>query len=193
MTTWQTNLKPNRARRPLAMASGLAAIALALTACSNGGTGGGAPAPEATTEWNGVIEGAAGDTVYMLGGEFRGTILNATCMKSGGVLTLRISEPTTGNAFTTTQPSGGSGVAGGTLTLGSSGKQFTWVPVPGVTVEQANGGTKAFENEQQEGYGVIWDSTGVATFVQGFSQRTTEAEDGYVAIHMPGRVDCSQK
>lgn len=173
-----------RTRGRLAVASLLLPIsALALSACGG------------STEYPGEFTVANGDSTYYVGdGPHRPESVTAECSEQGGVITATITETKSGNTFTTTQPEEGRGYAGGTLTLGDGGEEFTWVPLDSATDEDMRGaGGQVFEDEMQEGAPVLWAEDGTFQFQYGgLSQKTTKTDDGMVTVGVPGGVSCME-
>lgn len=160
----------------VAIATALASVsAFALSAC------GGA------NEYPGEFTVANGDSSFYVGELFRHDTVTVTCTEKGGTVTATISESRTGNEFVTTQPDEGSGLAGGTLTLGESGEEFTWEVRDGATADDDN----PFEDEMQSGEPVSWTDTGILEFGSGLRQATTKSDAGEVRVQIPGQVDCS--
>lgn len=152
--------------------------AFALSAC--GGTGGG-------NEYPGSFTVANGDSTFYVGEQFRHDTVSVTCAEKGGTITATISESRTGNKFVTTQPDEGSGLAGGTLTLGESGDEFTWTLRDGATA----GHDAPFEDDMQSGEPAAWAENGMIDFGSGLRQATTKSDEGEVLVQIPGQVDCS--
>lgn len=164
--------------RRLAIATATVSLsAFALSACGG------------TTEWNGEFTVANGDSSFYVGELFRPDTVTVTCTEKGGTITATISESQTGNEFVTTQPDEGDGLAGGTLTLGESGDEFTWEVRDGATADPND--ENPFKNDQQSGVPIVWTSTGVLDFGSGLRQATTNSDEGEVRVQVPGQVDCS--
>ncbi|MGP5484675.1 hypothetical protein ACTXMZ_17015 [Brachybacterium alimentarium] len=162
-----------------------AVVTLGLAACGGGvsetSSGG------AANEWSGVFTVANGDSSFYVGELFRHDTVTVKCTEKGGTISAVISESRTGNKFVTTQPDEGSGLAGGTLTLGEGGEEFTWAVRDGATAEEEN----PFEGEMQSGEPVAWTDTGMLEFGSGLRQATTNGDEGEVRVQIPGQVDCS--
>ncbi|MEW1990143.1 hypothetical protein AB0365_16920 [Brevibacterium casei] len=180
-----------------------AALMLSLSACGGGGesadssTAGAAKghsssaseADGSATEYPGEFTVANGDSTFRVGyDETRAGTVSATCSDGGGVITATVTESTTGNVFTTTQPEGGSGYAGGTLTLGDGSGEYVWVPLAGIDAEDVRGDTQIFEDESQSGSPVLWNADGTADFGTGIRHET---EEGELRVQTPGLLDCS--
>lgn len=170
--------------------SGVAALAVVaafgLAGCSGGGEDGGG-GEDATNEYPGEFTVANGDSSFYVGELFRHDTVTVKCTEQGGTITATISESRTGNEFVTTQPNGGSGLAGGSLTLGESGEEFTWTVRDGAPADDE----KPFEDEMQTGEPVAWTETGTLEFGSGLHQSTTKSDEGEVVVQIPGQVDCS--
>lgn len=110
--------------------------------------------------------------------------MTVTCTEQGGNISATISESNTGNEFTTTQPEQGSGPAGGVLTLGETGEEFTW------EVSDSGSEENPFSNDMQSGQPDSWTDTGIMEFGTGLRQATTENDDGEVRVQIPGQADC---
>lgn len=161
-------------RRSVTLA-GIALAALTLSACGS------------TSEYPGSFTVANGDSSFYVGELFRHDTVSVTCVEKGGTITATISESRTGNTFVTTQPDEGSGLAGGTLTLGESGDEFTWKVRDGATAEDE----APFEDEMQSGEPAAWAENGMIDFGSGLRQATTKSDEGEVRVQIPGQVDCS--
>lgn len=180
--------------RVASVAATVAVVALALTACSGGDdTADDSSAPAGgnedaqAEEYPGEFTVANGDSSFYVGELFRPDTVTVTCTEKGGTITATITESRTGNEFVTTQPDGGNGLAGGTLTLGESGEEFTWTVRDGATTNDEN----PFEDEMQSGDPVSWTDTGILVFGSGLRQATTKSDEGEVRVQFPGQVDCS--
>lgn len=162
----------------IAIATATASLsAFALSACGG------------VEEWDGAFTVANGDSQFYVGnGPHRPDTVSVTCSEKGGVISATLTESQTGNTFTTTQPDGGEGYSGGTLTV--DGDEFTWKPLDGVTDEDIRGDAQVFEDEMQDGSPVLW-SGNTFTFGTGLTQKTTKSDDGQVRVQTPGEVDCS--
>lgn len=155
--------------------AGLVAIGLALAGCGS------------TNEYDGEFTVANGDSSFYVGELFRHDTVTVTCTEKRGTVTATITESRTGNEFVTAQPDEGSGLAGGTLTLGESGEEFAWTVRDGATTDDEN----PFEDEMQSGDPVIWTDMGILEFGSGLRQATTKSSEGEVRVQIPGQVDCS--
>lgn len=155
--------------------SSAAVVATALTLSACGGT----------NEYPGKFTVTNGDSEFYVGESFRYDAVTVKCTEKGGTITATFTESRTGNEFTTTQPDEGSGPAGGVLTLGESGEEFTW------EVSDSGDEENPFENVQQSGQPVIWSDTGIMDFGKGLRQATTKSNEGSVCVQFPGQVDCS--
>lgn len=178
-------------RKGAAIATIAAVAALGFVACGQAGSDGAAVGGGAN-EWNGEFSVANGDSQFYVGdGPHRPDTVTVKCSDKGGVITATLTESQTGNTFTTAQPDGGEGYAGGTLTLGDGGEEFTWKPLDGVTDEDIRGDAQVFEDEMQDGSPVLWTGNDSFTFGTGLTQRATKSGDGQVRVQTPGQVDCS--
>ncbi|MCT1921515.1 hypothetical protein M3C63_06545 [Brevibacterium luteolum] len=132
------------------------------------------------------------------GSHSRDTI-KVKCEEKGGVITATVTESKTGNTFTTTQPEGGTGWAGGTLVYNEgNGEEFTWEVKDGIETEDdimdaRSSNTSVFTGENQEGTPLFWMEDGTFNWVLGgqLIQHTTRSEKGYVSVALRGGVDCS--
>lgn len=123
---------------------------------------------------------ACGGTNEYPGESFRYDAVTVKCTEKGGTITATFTESRTGNEFTTTQPDEGSDPAGGALTLGDCGEEFTW------EVSDSGGEENPFENDQQCGEPVIRSDTGIMDFGKGLRQVTTVSDEGEVRVQIPG-------
>lgn len=143
-------------------------------------------------EYPGEFTVANGDSRFYVGtGPHRPDTVSVQCSKKSDVTTATITESQSGNTFVTTQPEEGSGYAGGTLTMGDGGEEFTWVPREGITEGDVQGDGQVFEDEMQDGAPVLWTDNGTFTFGYGLRQHTTRVDDGQVKVQTPGEVMCS--
>lgn len=154
-----------------ASTAAVVAAVLALGACGG------------TNEYAGEFTVANGDSSFYVGELFRHDTVSVKCMENGGTITATISESETGNEFTTTQPDGGSGPAGGTLT--AEGEEYTW------ELSASGDEEHPFADEMQSGEPVFWTDTGILEFGSGLRQATTASDEGEVRVQIPGQVDCS--
>lgn len=191
-------LNTTRSRVATTLAT-VAVAALALTACSGGAdtsSDGSAPAENgqesqasAANEYPGSFTVQNNDSTFRVGyDETNPDTVSATCSESDGLITATVTESTSGNVFTTTQPESGAGYAGGTLTLGDGSGEYTWVPIDGINAEDIRGDAQIFEDESQSGSPVLWNPDGTADFGTGIRQETDEGE---LRVQTPGLLDCS--
>lgn len=169
------SIETSKPRRGITVIAGVAISALALSACG-------------TTEYPGEFTVANGDSSFYVGnGPHRPETVTVQCSEKGGNITATLTESETGNTFTTTQPDEGSGLAGGTLTMGQGGDKYEWTVRDGATTEDEH----PFEDEMQSGEPVTWTAAGMLSFGSGVRQATTDNEDGEVRVQTPGEVDCA--
>lgn len=180
-------------KRVVTAAASASITALALSACGGNdtateGSGGGGGN---SSEWEGSPQITNGDSQNSVGdGPWRPDDIAIKCAESGGTITATVTVPQTGDEFTTTQPDGGSGYAGGTLTM-ADGTEVTWTPAADITDEEmrtADG--SPFEDESQSGSAILWEENGNFTFPAG-SMNAGEA-DGMLSVNVAGGVICSQ-
>ncbi|MGP5077994.1 hypothetical protein ACTXKZ_08035 [Brachybacterium alimentarium] len=209
-------MRLNTTRLRVATAVATVAVAtFALSACSSEDditTEDAAPAEDsdesqasAANEYPGEFTVANGDSTFYVGdGPHRPESVTVMCSETSGVITAILTESSTRNEFTTTQPENGAGYAGGTLTLGDSGEEITWVPLDDLdddTIRLANshpdarGDARVFEDDSQEGSPVTWEADGTFEFGYGLKvvsdAATDEEQETLQQVQAPGRVDCS--
>lgn len=187
-----TRKTPTQGKAALMLAAA-GICALALTSCGGASANSANSAKASNGEWPGKFTVANGDSeFYVGGGPYEYEKVTAMCSGKDGALTVTLSETVSGNSFTTTQPEGGSGYAGGTLTLGDGSTTFTWVPREGITEDDILSGESVFEDPTQDGSPAIWNNDGSLTFGGSINQSTTKVEDGVVSVFTPGEILCSE-